>query len=80
MGYKADLAVRPSLKCITVLFLEGGVAEGAVPLARNDPGQVETVRHGNYRTGDVYSFTGAPKATPASLFSRHLQYYAVCQP
>lgn len=48
-GYKRELAVRPPLPCISVR-LEGGVTEEAVPLARNDPGQVETVKHGNYRT------------------------------
>lgn len=60
IGYKTELAVRPHLPRITVLR-EGGVTEGAVLLARNDPGQVETVKHGNYRTGDVYCIYGRPK-------------------
>lgn len=60
MGYKTRVVVRPPPPCVTVL-LEGGVTERAVPLARNDPGQVETVKHGNYRTGDVYCIYGRPK-------------------
>lgn len=60
MGYKTELAVRPPRPCVSVL-LEGGATEGAVPLARNDPGQVETDKHGNYRTGDLYCIYGRPK-------------------
>lgn len=58
-GYKTKLAGRLPLPCISVLH-EGGVTEEAVPLARNDPRQVETVKHGNYRTRDMYCIYGRP--------------------